>query len=315
MKLILIWLFTLYSTFCFSQSITDSRIDSLIVGIKKTVNENYVITDKAKLISDSLLSKNYYSIESIDSLTKKLNNDFFHIVHDKHLFIQFQPTVAENILNKKDIHTEQNKKEKLENYGFENAKILEGNIGYFKLNYFADATNAKKFVLKYMHQFNKTSALIIDTRNNLGGSGSMLQLLTGILLSGNENEILKINYKSGREVIMKATQIDSTKKYLKQPIYILCSNQTFSAGEAFVLIMKNRGRAVIIGDTTAGAGNVAGPYALNNQFILTVPVGIIVDPLTNKGWEHDGVIPDIIVDASQELDKALMMALEVLKKK
>jgi len=308
MKLILTYFFILVSAFCLSQSLGVSQIDSLIVGIKKTINENYVLTDKAKLISDSLQSKNYYEIKTIDSLMNKLNNDFIQIANDKHLFIQYQPTIAEDLLNKKDIHEKQNKKEKREHYGFENSEILEGNIGYFKLNYFADATHAKKFVIKYFHHFNKTSALIIDTRSNLGGSGSMLQLLTGILLPGSENEILKINYKSGRAVTMKAKKIDSTKEYLKQPIYILCSNQTFSAGEAFALIMKNRSRAVIIGDTTAGAGNVAGPFAINNQFVLTVPVGIIVDPLTNKGWEHDGVIPDINVDSSQALDKALMHA-------
>lgn len=298
-----------------SQSLSESQIDSLIIGIKKTVNENYVLSDKAKLISDSLLSNNYYHIENNDTLVKTLNEDFFRLVNDKHLFIQYKPTVAENLLNKKDIYKEQNLKEKRDHYGFEKQKILKGNIGYFKLKYFADASHAKKFVVKYVQRLHKTSALIIDARENLGGSGSMLQLLTGLFLDGTENDILKINYKSGRVVTMKSTQIDSSKKYLNKPIYILCSKQTFSAGEAFGLIMKNRGRAILVGDTTAGAGNVAGPHAINNQFVLTVPAGIIVDPLTNKGWEHDGVIPNIIVDPSMALDKSLQLALEALNTK
>ncbi len=315
MKPILLIIFSIWCSYGMSQSLSVSEIDSLIIGIKKTVNENYVLSEKAKLISESLQSKNYYHIENNDSLVKKLNDDFFRIVNDKHLFIQYKPAVAENLLNKKDIYKEQNRKEKRDQYGFENPKILTGNIGYFKLKYFADASHAKKFVTKFVQRLNKTSALIIDARENLGGSGSMLQLLTGLFLVGTENDILKINYKSGRVVTMKSTLIDSSKKYLKKPIYILCSNQTFSAGEAFVLIMKNRGRAILVGDTTAGAGNVAGPHAINNQFVLTVPVGIIVDPLTNKGWEHDGVIPNINVDPSLALDKALKLALEALNLK
>jgi retinol-binding protein 3 len=204
MKFILTFLLTFFSAFCFSQSLSVQEIDSLIYGIKKTVNENYVLTDKAKLISDFLQSKNYYQIKTIDSLIKKLNEDFFNIVHDKHLFIQYRPTVAENMLKNKDIHKDQNKKEKQQNYGFEKAKILNDNIGYFKLSYFADAANAKKFVLKYLHRLKETSALIIDLRDNLGGNGSMLELLTGVFLKEGETEILKINYKSGRVVTMKS---------------------------------------------------------------------------------------------------------------
>ena len=298
-----------------SQSLSVSQIDSLIVRIKKTVNENYVLSDKAKLISDSLQSKNYYHIKNNDSLVRILNDDFFRIVNDKHLFIQYKPTVAKNLLNKKDIYKEQNLKEKRDHFGFENPKILQGSIGYFKLKYFADASHAKKFVTKYIQNLNNTSALIIDARENFGGSGSMLQLLTGIFLAGTENDILRINYKSGRVVTMKSTQIDSSKKHLNKPIYILCSKQTFSAGEAFVLIMKNRGRAILVGDTTAGAGNVAGPHAINNQFVLKVPVGIIVDPLTNKGWEHDGVIPNISIEPSMALDKAVQLAMEAINMK
>src|SRR5688572_27613361 len=111
MKPILIFLFTLCPVFCFSQSLSISQIDSLIVGIKRIVNENYVLADKAKIISDSLQSKNYYQVETIDLLMNNLNNDIFHLVKDKHLFIQYRPAVAENLLSKKGIHEEQNKRE------------------------------------------------------------------------------------------------------------------------------------------------------------------------------------------------------------
>ena len=305
MKYILASLFTFVFDFSFSQTITESQIDSLIDGIKKTVIENYVVTDKAKLICDSLSSIHYSNITLIDSLLKKLNQDLFYLSNDKHLFLQYRPAVAENLLKHVDIHADQNKKEKKEHYGFEKITILDGNIAYLKLNYFADATNAKKAVLKYIRHYKNTVALIIDLRNNFGGSGTMLQLLAGIFLPVNQDEILKINYRTGNVVNLKATQINPDKQYLKQPIYILCDSQTYSAGEAFAFIMKNRGRAVLIGATTAGAGNVAGPHPINTRFVLTIPVGIIVDPLTNTGWEHTGVTPDINTDAGQELAKAI----------
>ncbi len=305
MKFILTIIFGLSFHLCFSQTIKPEQIDSLINGIKKTVLENYVLTDKANLISYSLTARHYTGIQSIDSLTKKLNEDLFNLSDDKHLFLQYRPEVADNLINHKDIHKEQDKKEKREHYGFEQADVIGNNIGYIKLNYFADATHAQKTILKYTSRLKNTSAIIIDLRNNFGGSGTMIQLLSGIFLPADQEEILKINYKTQGDVTLKSTHIDPSQKIIHQPIYILISSQNFSAGEAFTLIMKNRGRATIIGETTAGAGNVAGPYPVSSQFVLSVPVAIIVDPKTNVGWEHTGVTPDINVNPDLAMEKAI----------
>ncbi|MGB4850624.1 MAG: S41 family peptidase [Saprospiraceae bacterium] len=313
MKYILTIIFGLSFHLCFSQTIKPEQIDSLIDGIKKTVLENYVITDKANLIAYSLTARHYAGIHSIDSLTKKINDDLFKLSDDKHLFLQYRPEVAENLIKQKDIHKDQDKKEKKEHYGFEQADVIGNNIGYVKLNYFADATHAQKAVLNYTSRLKNTSDIILDLRENFGGSGTMIQLLTGIFLPADQEEILKIDYKAREDVTLRSTQIDPSKKITQQPIYILICNQTFSAGEAFTLIMKNRGRATIIGETTAGAGNVAGPYPVSSQFVLTVPVGIIVDPQTNVGWEHTGVTPDINVNADVALDKAIEMITSGIK--
>jgi C-terminal processing protease CtpA/Prc len=302
-KYILASLFIIICHFTFSQSLTEQQKDTLIERIKTSLIENYVVEEHITTLVDSLRADNYYDIASIDSLIKKMNQDFYRLSHDKHLSIEFRPTIAKDLLNDKDIHTDQNKREKKDHYGFEKPKILSNNIGYLKLNYFANAKNAKKNVLKNIRHFKKTEALIIDLRENLGGNVSMLQLLLGVFLPIDKMEILKINYKSGKISTIEATKIKPNKQYLKQPIYILCDSQTFSAGEAFAFVMKNRNRALIIGETTAGAGHVAGPYAINEQFVLTVPVGIIVDPLTNTGWEQTGVTPDIMSSSNKALEK------------
>jgi hypothetical protein len=42
-------------------------------------------------------------------------------------------------------------------------------------------------------------------------------------------------------------------------------------------------RKLTIGDTTSGAGNIADPYLLEDDYIITIPVGRIVDPITKSG--------------------------------
>ena len=50
---------------------------------------------------------------------------------------------------------------------------------------------------------------------------------------------------------------------------------------------------------------------MNDSFIITIPVGVINDVLTGKGWEGKGVIPDVAVKSSEALAKAI----EIIQKK
>ncbi len=295
---------TFYST-CFSQQITDSQKDSLIIELKKLVLEKYVITDKAQLIFDSLNAQKYSKLDQVDSVVKQLNRDLFRFSKDKHLGLQYDPKMALKLLSHLDTHAEQEAKEQKENYGFAERKVLEGNIGYLKLNYFADAKNAENKVFSYFYTFRNTKALILDLRGNTGGNGSMVQLLASIFLPDEQTELLKITYKNGDVVTLKTKKIDPRFQYIQKPLYLLCDSKTFSAAEAFVFILYNKNRAITIGKTTAGAGNISGPYPIGSKFVITIPVGTIVDPVSQRGWEQKGVTPDHYIDPEKALDKAL----------
>ncbi|HZV70845.1 MAG TPA: hypothetical protein VFG10_14920 [Saprospiraceae bacterium] len=65
MKYILFIILSMITDYCSAQYISTTEIDSLIAGIKKTLLENYVITDKAKLISDSLDAADYFAFNQI----------------------------------------------------------------------------------------------------------------------------------------------------------------------------------------------------------------------------------------------------------
>ena len=64
------------------------------------------------------------------------------------------------------------------NYDFEKIKILPGNVGYLKFNSFQDASIAGPTAVAAMNFLAHTDALIIDLRDNGGGSPSLIQLIT-----------------------------------------------------------------------------------------------------------------------------------------
>jgi hypothetical protein len=91
-------------------------------------------------------------------------------------------------------------------------------------------------------------------------------------------------------------------------IFLLTSSRSASAAEHFALALKSTGRAVLIGETTAGAGHYGMQMALGSGYSAFIPVGRTFDPDTNQGWEGRGVAPDVQVPADEALDEALRRA-------
>lgn len=93
-------------------------------------------------------------------------------------------------------------------------------------------------------------------------------------------------------------------------VYLLTSKRTASAAEHLALALKRRGRAVLIGETTYGAGNFGGMVPLDESFSFAafIPNGRSFNPDTGIGWEGSGIEPDIAVPADQALAEALRRA-------
>jgi len=93
-------------------------------------------------------------------------------------------------------------------------------------------------------------------------------------------------------------------------IYVLTSKRSASAAEHLALALRRSGRAVLIGETTYGAGNFGRMVPLDAGFAYAafVPNGRSFDPDTGIGWEGTGIAPDIAVPAETALAEALRRA-------
>jgi hypothetical protein len=51
---------------------------------------------------------------------------------------------------------------------------------------------------------------------------------------------------------------------------------------------------------------------LDDQFLVVVPFGRAINPITNDNWEGEGVQPDVPVSEEDALDVALRLAQEAV---
>jgi hypothetical protein len=299
--------------------IIDAEIQAAVIdSVSRVLYEMYVYPDVAhemeKYVRGRYAEGAYEGIASEVEFTQKLRADLYEICKDGHLNVRFAPDEVfaeeEKAPSEEDLKAER-EEEAFENFGFLEVKRLWGNIGYLKLNGFYDAEEAGPTAAAAMGFLAHCGAVIVDLRQTLGGSPTMVQLLASYFFD-RPVELSGIYFRP----------LDSTKQYwtyayvpgprlADADLYILTSRQTPSAAEQFVYDMKALKRATVVGDTTTGAAHPSMQYGIAElNVVISLPHARAVNPVTGTNWEGVGVAPDVVISPEEALDVAHVMALE-----
>lgn len=286
---------------------------SVVDHIAQLLNENYVFPDvalksgahlKAKLAAgafDDIVDARTYA----EALTRELQA----VNHDRHMRVRvrsFQDGSAHR--DHGAAAARQLRDMRSRNFGFESVEHLDGNIGYLDLRYFAPPSLAREMAVAAMQLLSNSDAIIIDLRNNDGGSPDMVQLLSSYFFD-TRTHLNSLYWRRGDRTQEFWTLDDLPGRRLPRvPLFVITSNATFSGAEEFTYNMQTRDRATIIGETTGGGANPGGMMSVGTRFEMFVPTGRAVNPVTGTNWEGVGVKPDVVVAAAAALDSAMVRA-------
>ncbi|WP_269518854.1 S41 family peptidase [Alteromonas sp. BMJM2] len=197
------------------------------------------------------------------------------------------------------------------NSGFQSVQILEGNIGFLSLTGFDKVdTKSVKRAKVAMAFMSDVDSLIIDLRENGGGSPDMVSVLAGYFF---ENEIkLSSIYERASDTTIEFASEPASKDLRRpqMPLYLLTSSDTFSAAEAFVYDLQHYERAIVVGERTGGGANPIRTYFYEEGFAVAIPYAKAINPVTGSNWEGIGVKPNVEVLAENAFKKAYCFALE-----
>jgi C-terminal processing protease CtpA/Prc len=329
MNKIQLTLCTTLLAFLIPQTHAGSLSESEKRGTIKTINgllaDNYVFPDTATKMSAHLQSQveqgHYEKLNDGKDFAKQLTADLQSISHDKHLRVLLDREGRRSAKkgdqkSQKEFENKQLRRAQARNFGFEEVKILEGNVGYLRLTQFFDASVGGETAVAAMNFFANAEALIIDLRKNGGGSPSMIQLLTSYLY---DSEPVHLNnfYWRPSDLHTQTWTLPHVPGVRRpdMPVYVLTSNRTFSAAEEFSYNLRNLERATLVGETTGGGAHPGGPQRINDDFVLWIPQGRAINPITKTNWEVVGVKPHIETKAADALKVAHEAALKVLADK
>jgi len=242
------------------------------------------------------------------------------IYHDGHLLVQYNPIYAAQLedTTKTATNTPDDNITRLKNanFGFKKVEILNGNIGYINLNKcWAGKEHGLETIKAALKFVANSNAIIIDVRENGGGSQETVTLIIGYFLN-KATHIESFYDRSANSTTEYWTTIDSSfTELINMPLYILTSNKSFSCAEMLAYDLQALKRATIIGEVTGGGAHGEYEASASNGFVLHIPYWRGINPITKTNWEGVGVKPDIETSADNALEVAEMHIVESLVSK
>lgn len=310
-----------------SPSLDAARKQAIVDEISTLLNKNYIFPDAAKKVEDALRAKlksgDFDKLNDAREFAQSVSATVLEVSKDKHTGFAYDPESTADIRQLSGQSDEEARKVRerqlleaqRDNFGFRKVEWLAGNVGYIDFRYFASPDQAGPSAVAAMNFLAYCDAIIVDLRQNGGGSPAQIQLICSYFFSDRVhlNDIY-IRAADRMENYWTLPYVPGAKP-VNADLYILTSARTFSGAEEFTYNMKNLKRATVIGETTGGGAHPTKAMIVQKDFILHVPYARAINPVSKTNWEGTGVAPDIAVSAPEAFDRAYAMAVEKLAAK
>lgn len=184
-------------------------------------------------------------------------------------------------------------------------------VGYIFLPTFFDETIPGQ-VADALEKFGELDGLILDNRLNGGGSSSVVEPVLSFFVSGTLGE-----FASRRETRLLTVGANPIRNSQAVPLVVLVSEDTVSFGEIFSGVLRDSGRAQIVGQSTLGNVEVLHGYDFEDGSRLWIAEETFTAANSSEDWESSGIIPDSAAYADWdtftfETDPSIAAALKLL---
>ena len=170
--------------------------------------------------------------------------------------------------------------------------LLDGSVGYVAIdNFRKDAgSEAIEAIEDLIGQ--GAESFIFDVRNDPGGQVNELTELLDRLLP--EGDIFVRADKNGHEEVDVSDAVS-----LDMPMAVIVNGDSYSAAEYFAAALREYDRAVVVGEPTTGKARSQITVPMTDGAVHISKYSYLT-PLRNDLYEAGGLMPDIVIELTEE---------------
>ena len=291
----------------------------IVAAVIAKIRDKYVFLNKAPAIAKALrvgLSGKYRSLSEPQKFADSVTSDMESAANDRHLKLIYSAEPLPPLPPETDGPPGEMPKDIAEflarhNYAIRDAEILDGNVGYLKLNGFIAPALAGPTLAAAMDFLKNSDALIVDLRDNGGGDPQGVAMLISYLVP--PGTLINTFIERGKAIadqVWALPYVPGSRWSTDRQVYVLTSKDTASAAEEFAYDIQQLKRGRVVGEVTWGGANPGAMIPIDDHFALFVPFGSAVNPISRTNWEGVGVKP--AVDRAAALSTAHRLALQKL---
>jgi C-terminal processing protease CtpA/Prc len=282
------------------------------------VRRRYIFPDRGEGAAAALerrLAEGAYAGLDEPALCVTLTDDLRQVCPDRHLRVVYHadehPERDGDEWDDPDLIAEYWEAARTQNHGVYRVERLDGNVGYLDLRAIDEAEETAGALTAAMTLVRYTNALLVDLRQNTGGSPTGVAFLCSHFFAP---EPVHLNDVHEREKVQQFWTYPYVPgpRYLDRPVFVLTGDMTFSGGEEIVYNLQQLKRATVIGETTRGGAHPVGQFWVGPRISIRVPVARSVNPVSGTNWEGVGVIPDVPTPPDRTWPEAYRLALRAV---
>lgn len=172
-----------------------------------------------------------------------------------------------------------------------------GKIGYILLTTFADETTDDQVAeaIQQLSQNAPLDGLVLDNRYNSGGADNVARAVLSYFTSG------VLGYFVDRDQVQRSMEVVGNNQYGSStlPLVVLIGRDTVSFGEIFSGVLRDSGKAYLIGEQTEGNIELLWGYDFEDGSRAWIAKETF-RPANNpeQDWEVEGITPDEVITSN-----------------
>lgn len=255
--------------------------------------------DIARRLKDKIDHGDYAAISDASLFVETLNRDLYILSRDLHLKVGLHQSQPTNSAEPKEFTIKSL---------FQKQLITDG-VYYLKFDEFPSLDSLiKKEINELMSSLENPKAIILDLRDNSGGSDETVNYLIGYFFDEKKKLATSYQWNAPSKEIW-ASPKDQSEVLSKAKLIILSSQSTFSAAEIFTQRLQLHDKAIVIGEPTPGAAHRTMTYLMSDIFLLHWPYEKSLHSKGEQDLEGIGIIPDYLA----HYDDARNLAIEYVQ--